>query len=233
MAPYEYQDFVGGRTELGNPKLKRTQIDNYDARWEVFPRPGELIAVSAFYKEFHAPIEQIVQLAAEVRITYQNAASAKNYGAEVEARKSLGFIRPDLKKWSLNANFTLVRSRVDIGETIGVQTSSRRPLQGQSPYLVNAMLAYDDPDRGASVSLLYNVFGRRISEVGELGSPDVYEMPRHKMDFTYKQYLNPRFNVKLAAKNLLDPDTLYRQGPEVYHRYKSGRSFSIGLGYSL
>lgn len=234
MAPFEYQDFVGGLTELGNPNLKHTRIDNFDTRWEVFPRPGELIAVSAFYKKFHTPIEQIVQPSAEVRITYENAKSARNYGAEMEFRKALDFLSPALKRWSVNTNLTLVRSQVALDERgIGVQTSQKRPLQGQSPYLVNAMLAYDDPGRGASVSLFYNVFGKRIDEVGELGVPDVYEQSRHKVDFTYKQYLNPRFNVKFTAKNLLDPDVLFKQGPEVYHRYRSGRSFSLGLGYSL
>ncbi|MSS73861.1 MAG: hypothetical protein EXS64_20600 [Candidatus Latescibacteria bacterium] len=234
MAPFEYQDFVGGRTEVGNPNLKHTRIDNLDGRWEVFPRPGELIAISAFYKRFHRPIEQTVQPTAEVRITYENAKSARNFGIEMEFRKALDFLSPGLKLWSVNANLTIVRSQVELDERgVGVQTSQKRPLQGQSPYLVNAMVAYDDPGRGASVSLLYNVFGKRIDEVGELGVPDVYEQSRHRVDLTYKQHFTPRFNVKLTAKNLLDPDGLSRQGPEVYHRYRLGRSFSLGFGYSL
>ena len=37
LAPFEFTDFVGGRTVLGNTDLERTLIDNYDFRWEVFP----------------------------------------------------------------------------------------------------------------------------------------------------------------------------------------------------
>ncbi|MCK5702437.1 MAG: TonB-dependent receptor, partial [Cyclobacteriaceae bacterium] len=35
---------------VGNNELKRTLITNYDLRYEMYPRPGELIAVSAYYK---------------------------------------------------------------------------------------------------------------------------------------------------------------------------------------
>ena len=76
LAPFEFTDFVGGRTILGNPELERTQIDNFDFRWEAFPQIGGILAVSAFYKRFQKPIEQIVQPQAEVRITYENAEGA-------------------------------------------------------------------------------------------------------------------------------------------------------------
>ena len=38
LAPFEFTDFVGGRTILGNPELERTQIDNFDFRWETSHR---------------------------------------------------------------------------------------------------------------------------------------------------------------------------------------------------
>ena len=59
------------------PELERTQIDNYDFRWEAFPQLGGVVAVSVFYKRFQKPIEQIVQPQAEVRITYENAGGSQ------------------------------------------------------------------------------------------------------------------------------------------------------------
>ena len=97
LAPFEFTDFVGGRTIFGNPDLERTKIDNYDIRWEVFPELGGVVAISGFYKKFHKPIEQIIQPAAEVRITYENAQAANNYGLELEVRQNLSILRFEIE----------------------------------------------------------------------------------------------------------------------------------------
>ena len=97
MAPFEFTDFVGGRTELGDPNLKQTTVDNYDLRWEFFPQSGGVVSISTFYKQFTNPIEQIVVPAAEVRITYTNAYRANNYGIECEFRRNFGFHPPQVE----------------------------------------------------------------------------------------------------------------------------------------
>jgi outer membrane receptor protein involved in Fe transport len=199
----------------------------------MFPRVGELVAVSAFYKKFHDPIEQIIEPTAQLRVSYQNAASAKNYGLEFEFRRRLDALSPALEPFSVNANVTFVRSEVQIREGIGVQTSSNRALQGQSPYVVNVMLGYENLSLGTSANLLYNVFGRRISEVGAQGLPDVYEQPRHQIDFNVKQPLTDRVKLKVTAKNLLDHRVLYKQDQMDFRRYVKGRSFSVGFSYEL
>lgn len=233
LAPFEFTDFVGGRAVVGDTSLTRTVVDNYDLRWENFPRLGELAAFSVFYKKFHDPIEQIIQPTAQLRVSYANAASASNYGVEFEYRRRLDALVPDLEKFSVSANVTLVRSKVEIHPASGVQTSSERALQGQSPFVVNVMLGYDNVEAGASANLLYNVVGRRISEVGAQRLPDVFEQPRHQVDFTFKQRITPVVRLKLSAKNLLDSTVLYKQQEEVFTRYKRGRSISVGIVYDL
>ncbi len=49
LAPFEFTDFVGGRAVVGDTLLTRTVVDNFDLRWEIFPRLGELAAFSVFY----------------------------------------------------------------------------------------------------------------------------------------------------------------------------------------
>ena len=127
LAPFEFTDFVGGRTEFGNPDLERTQIQNYDFRWEVFPELGGVIAISAFYKRFHKPIEQLVEPQAEVRITYDNALGASNYGLEMEFRQNLSVLYSGLRHFSINTNVAFISSRVEFPD-IGIQTSSERAL---------------------------------------------------------------------------------------------------------
>ena len=233
LAPFEFTDFVGGRTILGNPDLERTQIDNFDFRWETFPQIGGILAVSAFYKRFQKPIEQIVQPQAEVRITYENAEGANNYGLELEARQNLGVLTDALRKFSINTNAALISSQVVLPEDIGIQTSSERPLQGQCPYIVNISIGFEDPNWGISSAIAYNIFGRRLSEVGNHGVPDVYEQPRGQLDVSFGRTVANSFKFSVSAKNLLDPYIRYKIGEATYLEYKLGRAFSFGISYNL
>ena len=233
LAPFEFTDFVGGRTILGNPDLERTQIDNFDFRWEAFPQIGGILAVSAFYKRFQKPIEQIVQPQAEVRITYENAEGAHNYGLEIEARQNLGVLTDALSKFSINTNTALISSQVVLPEDIGIQTSSERPLQGQCPYIVNISVGFEDPNWGISSAVAYNIFGRRLSEVGNHGVPDVYEQPRGQLDASFSRTVANHFKFSVSAKNLLNPYVHYKIGEATYLAYKLGRSFSFGISYNL
>ena len=233
LAPFEFTDFVGGRTILGNPDLERTQVNNFDFRWEAFPQIGGILAVSAFYKRFQKPIEQIVQPQAEVRITYENAESAHNYGLEIEARQNLGVLTDTLRKFSINTNAALISSHVVLPEDIGIQTSSERPLQGQCPYIVNISIGFEDPNWGISSAIAYNIFGRRLSEVGNHGVPDVYEQPRGQLDASFSRMVANHFKFSVSAKNLLNPYVRYKIGEATYLAYKLGRSFSFGVSYNL
>ncbi len=233
LAPFEFTDFVGGRTILGNPDLERTQIDNFDFRWETFPQIGGILAISAFYKRFQKPIEQIVQPQAEVRITYENAEGAHNYGLEIEARQNLGVLTDALSKFSINTNAALISSQVVLPEDVGIQTSSERPLQGQCPYIVNISVGFEDPNWGISSAVAYNIFGRRLSEVGNHGVPDVYEQPRGQLDVSFSRTVANHFKFSVSAKNLLDPYVHYKIGEATYLEYKLGRSFSFGISYNL
>ncbi len=50
----------------------------------------------------------------------------------------------------------------------GLVKEKDRPLQGQSPYIVNAGLYYTSSEKiGLSASLLYNIIGKRIVGVGK------------------------------------------------------------------
>ncbi len=232
LAPFEFTDFVGGRTILGNPELERTQINNFDFRWEAFPQIGGILAVSAFYKRFQKPIEQIVQPQAEVRITYENAEAANNYGLELEARQNLSVLTPVLRNFSINTNAALISSQVVLPD-VGIQTSSERPLQGQCPYIVNVSIGYEAPNWGVSSAIAYNIFGRRLSEVGNHGVPDVYEQPRGQLDVSFSRVVADYFKISFSAKNLLNPYVDFKQGEATYVRYKLGRGFSFGVSYDL
>jgi TonB-dependent receptor len=214
LAPFSFTDYFGAREIQGNPDLDRTTITNADLRFELFPTLAEVAAISVFYKDFDKPIEQIIKPSNRGIISYQNAKGAQNAGIELELRKNLGFAHPALAGLGLLGNVTLVQSRVALDETqTGIQTNDVRPLAGQSPYVVNAGLDYTNEASGTRARILYNVFGRRIAQVGSLDLPDVYEQPRHQLDVTVAQRVGKHLDLKLSAENLLLAPVVFTQGP--------------------
>ena len=172
------------------------------------------------------------------QVQYQNREKGKVYGLELEARKTLDFIRPELEAFTLGGNFTLAESEVDKGPfDFGEGTV---PLAGQSPYIVNVDLTYHNPRSETTASLFYNVFGERLFSVGQRETPHIFEQPVDSLDFTLTQRLNDHWNIRLSIRNLLDPlvKTTYDfGGPDgteyVYSSFRRGRSFGISLSYDF
>lgn len=227
LSPFLNQDYVRRRTIIGNSELKRTAIHNFDLRWELFPSPTEVFAVSVFYKIFDDPIESVV-VDQGGNIKFQNIDGATNYGAEFEARLGLGLLSRDLEALSLMANLSLINSAVSLSEEQQrVATNAERPLAGQSPFVANLALGYEPLETGFSTFLYYNVFGRRIDEVGILGLPDVYEEAVHSLDYTAFYSPDDQWTFGLTASNLLMSPVRYTQGGINYSRYSPG--MSVGL----
>src|SRR5699024_11044949 len=80
----------------------------------------------------------------------------------------------------------------------------QRAMFGQSPYIINALLSYDNLESGINANVNFNVQGSRLSVVSTGGIPNVYEKPRPTLDFNLKKGVGNRWAVKLAASNLLD-----------------------------
>ncbi len=236
LAPFVFTDFFGAREILGNPDLDRTRILNFDARYEIFPRVGEVLAISLFHKRFDKPIEQVILPTSRGVISYQNAKGATNTGLEIEGRKSLDFLWSGVKDFGILANLTLVHSRVELDTTqAGIQTSSSRPLAGQSPYVVNFALDYNREKSKTRARILYNVSGQRVAQVGSNGVPDTYEQPRHLVDLSFGQGIGEHLDLKATVENLLNAPVRFTQGEEntfLANRYLVGTTAWLLLTYS-
>jgi outer membrane receptor protein involved in Fe transport len=243
QAPYATYEFVGDFLLEGNPTLVRTLIENYYLRWEIFPRANEIFAVSGYLKKFRNPIERVI-ISTNGNVQYQNVDKATVYGAELEIRSTLDRIIPGMRNFMLGGNLALIHSSVRIGQKelevirgYNPDAKDTRPLQGQSPYLVNVDFSYVHERMGTSMTLLYSVFGKRLAEVSESGTPDVYEQPFHRIDFIASQRILGGLRLKASFKNTLN--STYRQVHEfkgveyVESEYRPGRSFSVGFSYTL
>jgi outer membrane receptor protein involved in Fe transport len=234
LSQVAYYDYRSGRLLYGNPELERATIDNLDARWEWYPRSGESLSVGAFYKDFDHPIESVVAVSAVSGSvgTFAYAPRATNVGAELELRQRLDRLAAPLEPFYIAANGSIIRSRVDLSDTDGNQTSDTRPLQGQSPWVCNAQFGYEDPDRRSAASLLYNVFGPRIVDVGTSGIPDTYEEPVHRLDLVGSQGFGEHWSLRLKATNLLDWPIRETTGEEVSQESREGWSVGMTVGWS-
>ena len=238
LSPAEFTDPVLDRPIRGNPDLIQSDIRHYDLRYDFSPSPTELISLGLFYKEIINPIETTIIPSEAFLLSFANAQGAENYGIEFELRKNLGFVG----RWvwggviwdrlTVAGNVSWIESNIEITEQ-GALTSTDRSLQGQSPYVLNAQMAYVNEDSGVEMAILYNVAGERISEVGVLGQPDQYAQPFHQLDFTWAWAFSERMKFKFKAQNLLDSTFKVTQGDEITQRYQKGRKFSVGLDISF
>lgn len=236
LAPFSYVDYFGGRETRGNPELTNTSILNADTRFEFFPTSREVLAVSAFYKRFFDPIEQVIGSSSGSQgvVSFENAPFGNLFGVELEARKSLDFIVDELRVLSLIANVTFAHSSVELDEASAVRlTSKSRPLSQQAPYIVNAAIDFDNPDWGTRARIQYNVVGTRLTQVGSKGIPDVYEQPRHGLDLTIGQKVGKHLELRGAASNILNWPTRrehdVEEGEAIVEEYSLGTTVSLGV----
>lgn len=243
LAPYATFDFYGSFVFTGNDTLSRTLIRNMDARYEWYPNPGEIMALSVFYKDLQNPIERAIRPEVNKNMTVQNVESGRVYGMEVEVRKNLGSFTEWLNRFSITSNLTLVQSYVDIpaNELFNIRVSnpkaeSTRRLAGQSPYIINADLNYTHEKAGFSADLTVNRFGDRLHAVSVGAAPDVYERGMTTVNLLMrKSFGNLEFSTTFG--NLLNTTQRYTQEfkgrsyPTL--QYANGRTFSVGVSYGF
>jgi TonB-dependent receptor len=249
MGPVISLDFSDSLLYVGNPNLKLSKINNYDFRLEWFPRPGEVLAVSLFYKSILAPIEQTQVSQGESQLyQYQNFPSGTLWGAEFEARKRLDQVSEVLRDFSINFNTTYIQSQVDLSQEQQDQRTElgiapNRPLQGQPLYIINAGLDYNNAQAGFYAGLFYNVTGPLLIAAGGEGGaglgylPDVYEQPAPSLDFNLTQTFADNWKFTFRGKNLLNPlfqQTVTFNGVEkTYLSYTKGWDLSLSMAYGF
>jgi hypothetical protein len=208
IAPFSFYDFNFEVDRIGNTDLKIADINNVDFRWEYYPTPAEFISVGTFAKFFRNPIETIIRTGANNPVLqYANARSAVSAGLEIEIRKSLAYSSASalLNNTSVIFNAAYIYSDIDLGDNSTVTQQDRnRPMQGQSPYVINAGLYYQNPDNGFFVSAQYNIFGRRIFSVGDQEFPTIWEMPRHLVDLTVSKRVWKNGELRFGISDLLN-----------------------------
>lgn len=229
LSPASYIDPVTDDPFIGNPNLEETEIESFDVRWEWYFGDAENLTIGLFYRDFENPIETVRIPGFNAPRTFQNADTAEAYGIEIGFRKTFDFLDGWWENFYAYGNVSFIESEVQISEdSIFTNTNPVRDLQGQAPYVINLAAGYSDFDTEAT--LLFNVVGERIAEVGVQGQPDIEEQPAPRLDFILSHQLTGSLSLNFAAKNLLNPRIEFKQGNETQRAYREG--YSLGLSFS-
>ena len=94
-----------------------------------------------------------------------------------------------------------------------VNAQGTRPLQGQSPYLINAGLSYASAkENSTGVTLLFNRVGPRIWAIGNVEDPDIYEYSRNILDLQVSQkFAKSRGEIKVNYSDILNNKAYFYQ----------------------
>lgn len=267
-----FNPLLGGNVSGSN--VTSTKITSYDVRAELYPALGEVISIGGFYKYLARPLELEREATNSGYVyTFINSAFAKNYGLELEIRKNLDFIGSSkwLKNLTFSANGTLIKSTVQTvirtkdeersTENVfyfkEIYRNDKRPLYGQTPYLINASLQYQGENYGANFS--FNRSGRKliILDSRELRQQQ-YESPLSQFDVQFsRSFMKKKGIIKLNIANLLDNYNFayensksydvnapekgllpgftnnYELGDQYMFSSRQGRTISLSLGYKF
>ena len=117
-----------------------------------------------------------------------------------------------------------------------------RALQGQSPYIINGALGYQD-EYDFSINLVYNRFVERIFSVSDDNFPSIYELSRNNLDMTFSKKIK-KATFKVGAQNLLNDkyrffedsnrdEKIERSKDNATSVFKRGTLFTLNITYNL
>jgi outer membrane receptor protein involved in Fe transport len=208
----EDEDF----NQAGNPELRRAIADNFDLRFELFPRANEQLLIGAFYKNIADPIEivfgrtQSLTLGTRV-LRPENLGNAQNFGFEFDYTKYFN-------RFGIRANYTYTNSRIttdkasivredpedDSSELITINAQQTRPLQGQADHIANLSLLYKDLKRGTDAQLSAVYVGERLEFVSPFLNNDHWSRPITILDLSVEQRVGKYLVLFVKINNLLD-----------------------------
>jgi TonB-dependent receptor len=241
----DYEDFDMNVIIHGNRDLMDAYCHNYDLRYEWYPNAGEIISIAGFYKKFINPIELFL-IPAGTGYDYApyNTEEAYSAGIELDIRKtftefenSTGFLR-HLKDLTFIFNSSIIRSAINTNKSFAREES--RIMQGQSPYIINLALFYNNVNKNFSVNLVYNNIGKRIAYAGTPANPHTWELSRNSLDLTITKNIGKRIELRMGFKDIINEPVRFVQywGAEEQvevdtYKWIPNRKITLGLAVNL
>lgn len=210
IVPHTSGDPDADYQEIGNTNLKHATANNFDLRYEFFPKPLDQFLLGVFYKNINNPIEYALVSSSsnkDLVLEAGNFGRAHNYGLELDVTKYISH-------FGFRANYSFTESQIttskqeaykDANGNNTIRTVDQtRPLQGQSKHLGNLSLLYKDNKSGldAQVSAVYT--GERINSVSQYLNNDVWQKAFVSLDLSAEKRIIKHLFVYAKATNLLN-----------------------------
>lgn len=208
LVPHTAGDADADYKEQGNPYLKRITAENFDLRYELFPKGSDQLLAGVFYKSIKNPIEYAIEPSGtDYVLKPENFGNAHNYGFELDFTKYV-------HNFGIRANYTYTDSKIttdkleDYRDANGFLThrtvSQTRSLQGQSKNIGNLSFLYRSGKQGfdAQISAVYT--GARINTVSPYLDNDIWQTGYVSLDVSAEKRVVKHLYVYVKATNLLN-----------------------------
>ena len=250
LSPFEYVS-PNGRVSKGYEGLERSQNQNVDIKWAVFPSKRELFSCTAFYKNIKNPINLTQVRGSSGYFQYRNTGDmAHVMGVELEGR--WGILKKEQNPvLSLNANITKMWIEQDLSDEFRYATTQKTALQGAAPLIINTGLTYQTY---TEKPLLITLSGNYTSDkILVLGAPEDYqrrdllynapiiEKGFIRLDLVVSKKITKGLQARLVAKNLLNPEikqtqeiadlNTREQTLQTVSNYQRGRQIGLSISY--
>lgn len=223
----------------GNPYVQHSEADNYDIRYELYPKNEEQFFIGAFYKNIKNPIEFALSgldQGGQALETPQNFGTAKVEGAEIVYSRyfgNLGFSGNYTYTYS-NINSPKVENITDAqGNTTSITKLQSRPLQGQTGDVVNLSLLYKNDKQKTFIQLAYTYTSRTLPFIYNGYGYDYYTQPQSFLALSGEKQLSRHFILTAKVNNLLNTPTTVKIDNLVQSKDLYNVSFNLGFRYSL
>jgi hypothetical protein len=247
--PYYTLDQVTLASVHGNIALRPSTVRNFDLRAEYFfSGSADLVALSLFAKRIAGAIERVGldgEFSPKLTDTWvNNPGEAVVRGAEVEFRKSLGFLGSWLEGFEIGGNGAWIDAEVPrlAFEQKPALYRPRRRLYDQPGWIANAHLGWSHEKAGFSGTVSVSARSEVLHAANQV-TVDEFLEGRAQVDLALSQRIGRAWMLRLAARNLGDPaieitpDRGYISRPEAagfaFARWKEGRSFALSLKRSF
>ncbi len=160
--------------------------------WKSIPRVANSFLITGFYKTFKDHIELILE-PGEV-FSWQNVPESYAVGIELESNYKI------TDQLEFRGNVSFIWSETTITEPV----EETRPMFGQAPYIVNAMLTYEFEKIGLLATASYNVQGPKLAVVAGAGeaAPNIFELTRNVIDLNFRKSFGKHLAVGLGIRDL-------------------------------
>lgn len=232
IVPYHIieEDYI----EAGNPDLKHSTADNFDLRYEFFPRSSEQFMACVFYKRIQDPIEYGMVPSGQVTYyTPGNYGDASNWGIELDITKYFNW-------FGIKANYTFTHSSITTQKIHEVETADgtitteyknqTRPLFGQAAHVFNCSLLFKDAKHGWDGQLAFSYTGKRLAAIERKYENDRWDAGMAQLDFSLEKAFKCGLSLFLKGQNLLNtPMIRYYHANDRNANIKNVRRYDGGI----